>query len=123
MICPLVGVYRPAIMLKKVVFPAPFGPIRLTMARSSIVKSTLLTATSPPNRLVMPRAVSSSAIATSGANAAERAVDQRFFAELVQFFLCTPVHLYCSLPIREDTFRPRQHQDDQRQAKDAELVL
>src|SRR6266567_8926057 len=106
MICPLVGVYRPAIMLKKVVFPAPFGPIRLTMARSSIVKSTLLTATSPPNRLVMPRAVSSSAMASSSAHAAERAVDERILAELIQLLLSIPVHLNCALAIGEDTFRP-----------------
>ena len=52
MISPLVGRYRPAIMLKKVVLPAPFGPIRLTIERSSIAKSTSLTATRPPKRLV-----------------------------------------------------------------------
>ena len=58
---PLVGVYRPAIMLKNVVLPAPFGPIRLTMERSSMLKSTELTATKPPKRLVTPWAMSSSA--------------------------------------------------------------
>src|SRR5215210_677822 len=39
-------------MLKNVVLPAPFGPIRETIERSSIVKSTSLTATRPPNRLL-----------------------------------------------------------------------
>jgi hypothetical protein len=43
-------------MLKNVVLPAPFGPIRLTMERSGILKSTELTATRPPKTLVMPRA-------------------------------------------------------------------
>src|SRR5918997_1010529 len=43
-------------MLKNVVLPAPFGPIRLTMARSGMSKSTELTATRPPNTLVIPRA-------------------------------------------------------------------
>ena len=38
-------------MLKKVVLPAPFGPIRLTIERSGIVKSTSLTAIRPPNSL------------------------------------------------------------------------
>src|SRR3954469_16956357 len=38
-------------MLKNVVFPAPFGPIRLTIVRSGIVKSTSSTATRPPNSL------------------------------------------------------------------------
>ena len=39
-------------MLKNVVLPAPFGPMRLTIDFSGIVKSTLLTAMRPPNRLV-----------------------------------------------------------------------
>ena len=38
-------------MLKNVVFPAPFGPIRLTIAPSGIVKVMSETATSPPNSL------------------------------------------------------------------------
>ena len=38
-------------MLKNVVLPAPFGPIRLTIEPRSIVKSTSLTATRPPNSL------------------------------------------------------------------------
>src|SRR5687768_13462089 len=38
-------------MLKNVVFPAPFGPIRLTIEPVGIVKSTSLTATRPPNSL------------------------------------------------------------------------
>ena len=33
MTAPAVGLYRPVSMLKKVVLPAPFGPIRLTIAR------------------------------------------------------------------------------------------
>src|SRR5436190_14882588 len=42
-------------MLKNVVLPAPFGPIRDTMDPRGISKSTLLTAVSPPNFLVTPR--------------------------------------------------------------------
>src|SRR6266516_4256442 len=38
-------------MLKKVVFPAPLGPIRLTTSPRGIVKSTSSVATSPPNSL------------------------------------------------------------------------
>src|SRR6059058_4801045 len=38
-------------MLKNVVLPAPFGPIRLEMLRSSMWKSTSSTATRPPNSL------------------------------------------------------------------------
>src|SRR6266542_185390 len=36
-------------MLKKVVLPAPFGPIRLTIEPCGMVKSTSSTATRPPN--------------------------------------------------------------------------
>src|SRR5262245_19600250 len=49
-------------MLKNVVSPAPFGPIRLMIEPSGIVKSTSLTATRPPNSLRTPSAVSRSAI-------------------------------------------------------------
>ena len=40
--------------LKKVVLPAPFGPMTLTIAPWSTSKSSSLTAISPPNRLVTP---------------------------------------------------------------------
>src|SRR3989442_14938746 len=53
---PLVGRYRPAMMLKKVVLPAPFGPMRLTIEPCGITKSMLETATSPPNCFVTARA-------------------------------------------------------------------
>jgi hypothetical protein len=46
---PLVGLYTPVSMLKKVVLPAPFGPIRLMVDPRGMVKSTLSTATRPPN--------------------------------------------------------------------------
>src|SRR6476646_213743 len=38
-------------MLKNVVLPAPFGPMRATIDPTGIVKSTSSTATSPPNSL------------------------------------------------------------------------
>ena len=38
-------------MLKNVVLPAPFGPMRPTIAFWGITKSTSLTATRPPNSL------------------------------------------------------------------------
>src|SRR5438309_9108366 len=40
-------------VLKNVVLPAPFGPMRLTIAPCGILKSTLLTATRPPKRMVI----------------------------------------------------------------------
>src|SRR3954462_11897650 len=45
---PVVGLYRPVMQLKKVVLPAPLGPISETMPFSGTLKSTSLTATRPP---------------------------------------------------------------------------
>src|SRR5437667_398902 len=46
---PLVGLYTPVSMLKNVVLPAPFGPIKLMVESRGIVKSTSSTASKPPN--------------------------------------------------------------------------
>src|SRR5690625_3701490 len=48
---PLVGLMKPAIMLKTVVFPAPFGPMRPVIRPSSSEKEQLLTACRPPKDL------------------------------------------------------------------------
>src|SRR6266851_3910706 len=48
---PEVGGMEPAIMLNKVVFPAPFGPITPRISPSSNWRSTASTAFRPPNRL------------------------------------------------------------------------
>src|SRR6476620_8395779 len=50
----------PASTLKNVVLPAPLGPMRLMMAPLGMLRSVGLTASNPPNRLVMPLASSSS---------------------------------------------------------------
>ena len=66
-------------MLKNVVLPAPFGPIRLTIAPSGIAKSTSETATRPPNSLRIAVASSRFAIRTppSRAVATRRASRRR----------------------------------------------
>ena len=46
---PADGLYRPVNTLKKVVLPAPFGPINETIDLFGILKVTLLTASNPPN--------------------------------------------------------------------------
>ena len=46
-------------MLKKVVFPAPLGPMIETIDRCGMANDTSPTATRPPNALVMLRASSS----------------------------------------------------------------
>ena len=63
---PPVGSVRPAMTLKKVVLPAPFGPMRLTMAPAGTSKSTSRTATSPPNCFVIRRACRIASPATMG---------------------------------------------------------
>src|SRR5829696_3530055 len=55
---PAVGLSKPLTMLKNVVFSVPFGPMRLTMDLSGMTKLTVLTATRPPNTLVILRASS-----------------------------------------------------------------
>ena len=53
-------------MLKNVVLPAPFGPIRLTIDRFGIVKVRSLTATRPPNSLRTSDATSRSPVVATG---------------------------------------------------------
>ena len=50
---PKVGRIRPVSMLKKVVLPAPFGPISETIDWAGMSNVTSLTAVRPPNRLVI----------------------------------------------------------------------
>ena len=53
---PSLGANMPVMQLKKVVLPAPLGPIRPTIWPGPTVRSTSRTATSPPNRRVTLRA-------------------------------------------------------------------
>src|SRR5206468_8913912 len=52
---PRVGRRKPVKRLKQVVLPAPFGPIRPTISPLSTVRSTRLTAASPPKSRVSSR--------------------------------------------------------------------
>src|SRR5215813_6287905 len=52
---PRVGRKKPVKRLKQVVLPAPLGPIRPTISPLSTVRSTLLTAASPPKSRVSSR--------------------------------------------------------------------
>src|SRR6266436_6539920 len=63
-------------MLKNVVFPAPFGPIRLTIEPSGTVKSTSSTATRPPNSF-RSSSVWSSTSRTCDLRVVERHVEMR----------------------------------------------
>src|SRR3989304_5182393 len=58
-ISPASGTKAPAIMLKQVVFPAPFGPIRATICPSSTLMDTSATARRPRKLLETERTDSS----------------------------------------------------------------
>src|ERR671918_79229 len=94
-------------MLKKVVLPAPFGPIRLTMLPCGMTKSTSLTARRPPNSLRTPLAVSSSLMRGS--------VDGLVVDALLELAFVPP--------LGDQARRAEQHHQHDDQAVDAELVL
>src|SRR5215211_26633 len=101
-------------MLKKVVLPAPFGPIRLTMPPRGIMKSTSFTATRPPNSFriwtasrMLPFSV---AISLS-----LRVVETRLDAALLELCLAASA--------RDQPFGPEQHHENESESEDAELVL
>src|ERR671918_2435840 len=94
-------------MLKNVVLPAPFGPIRLTIAPSGIVKSTSLTATRPPNSLRTSLTTSRSAMLGS----VERLVVDALF-ELV----LVPA-------LRDQSRRSEEHHQNDDDPVDEEVVL
>src|SRR5215212_2749232 len=107
---PAVGLYTPVNMLKKVVLPAPFGPIRLTIAARGIVKSTSFVATSPPNSLRTRSATSRLPFPLLMLRVVERRVVHAF------------VELGLPSRTRDQTLRPRQHHDHDDRAVDAVLV-
>src|SRR5436190_17271935 len=107
---PAVGLYTPVSMLKNVVFPAPFGPIRLTIAPCGTVNETSSTATRPPNSL-RRRSVWRSTSGTGDLVVVERLV----------------VHALMELrrPPRagDQPLGPEEHDDDDDDPEDPELVL
>src|ERR687893_797784 len=110
---PEVGPKRPLTMLKNVVFPAPLGPIRLTIDRSGMSKFTELTATRPPKTFVMPRA-SSRALwpSGSGTGAPHRVAGAGVVV----------AQLLLALAVGDDALGPEQHHQHEDQAEDKEVV-
>src|ERR671917_1453229 len=103
-------------MLKNVVLPAPFGPIRLTIERSGMSKSTESTATRPPKILVMSRAsrMLAGTPSISGTGPAPDCVAARG-VPLVQFL--------GPLAVGGDPLRPQEHHDHEQDAEQEEVVL
>src|SRR5215831_18942145 len=98
-------------MLKNVVFPAPFGPIRLATVPRSIAKSTSSTA-SPPNSL---RSCTVSRIASIIGSLVEELVVPDVVEGLVVHAL---VELGCPSRARDQALRPEEHDDDEDHAED-----
>src|SRR5918997_2817336 len=113
---PEVGSKRPLTMLKNVVFPAPFGPIRLTMARSGMSKFTEFTATRPPKTFVMPRASSRVFALWPFPSDTGRTTHRVAGAGVVV------AQLLLALAVRDDPLRPEQHHQDEDNAEDKEVV-
>src|SRR5215217_1102656 len=105
--------WSPLTMLKNVVLPAPFGPIRLTMDRSGMSKSTESTATRPPKTLVIPRATSMLVSpARPPSSATGRPTNRLGF-----------VHLLRPLAVGDYPLRPQQHHGDEQDAEQDRIVL
>src|SRR5918997_5823155 len=104
-------------MLKNVVLPAPFGPIRLTIERSGMSKSTSLTATKPPKTLVIPRAsrmLSGCPFSSATGRSPERVADVATLPA---------VQLLGALAVGDDAFGPLEHHEDKEEAEQQEVVL
>src|SRR4051794_6901346 len=107
-------------MLKNVVLPAPFGPIRLTIVPRGIVKSTSFTAVSPPNSLRTWTAWSSgSALMPSPSSVLRslraRSVEDGLLAALLELELASRA--------RDQALGAEQHHHDEQDPEDQELVL
>src|SRR5581483_12323330 len=131
---PEVGLYNPVSMLKKVVLPAPFGPMIETIECGSTKKETLLTATRPPNSLYTSAACSRAAV-TSG-----RASDRTSVCTLMPTGPRKPRSarscLWClqlgvahadpldqlesSSSLRQQALRPQDHHQHEQESIDAE---
>src|SRR5918998_5585004 len=103
-------------MLKNVVLPAPLGPIRLTIERSGMSKSTSLTAISPPKTLVIPRASRMLPFPFSSATGhpSERVTRVAAFSA---------AQLLGALAVGDDAFGAEDHHQDQDDAEEQEVVL
>src|SRR3954470_13735351 len=103
-------------MLKNVVFPAPFGPMRLTMDLSGILKSTALTATRPPKTLVIPLASR-----MFGATVSSFASDTRQLRNAVIFFALA--QLLLALAVWDYAFGSQEHHQHEKDTEEEEVVL
>src|SRR6476469_6931089 len=97
-------------MLKKVVLPAPFGPMSDTIELDGTVKSTSWLATRPPNSL--------------RSCCVSRSVSGTCMLRVVQRLVVDALVQLCGTPLRRDQpLRPEEHRDHEDQPEDPEFVL
>src|SRR5262245_1731101 len=111
-------------MLKNVVFPAPFGPIRLTMRRSGITKSTSWTAISPPNTFRTPSEVRIAFVAVGSRGSSlvtGRSREGVVVLDVVLRFVVHPLFKFgLAARLREEALRAEEHHDEQDDPEDQE---
>src|SRR5581483_212800 len=118
---PADGRINPEIMLNRVVLPAPFGPMTLVTLARATSRSTALTATRPPKRLVRPRIWSTAGVEAMWAGVVA-------ISEVEPSIMGRRLHrpgamqLGASLPIGEDPFRSEKHHQDEGETIDHELA-
>src|SRR6266536_5558338 len=105
----------PVMVLKKVVLPAPLGPIRPAILPFSITKSTLFTATRPPNALVTLRASKRFTICLPLFRGA--AFNGRGGCSGRSGFVFVSMQFFTNLLTGKQALRTHSHHDDQCQTK------
>src|SRR5215211_4388419 len=105
-------------MLKKVVLPAPFGPIRLMIDPVGIVNSMSFTAISPPNSFRTFAACRMSVIGRIPV------AEGRLVSHVVERCVRRPLlELLLVSPLGDQARRTEEHHHDDDQPVDPELVL
>src|SRR6185436_9547681 len=122
-------------MLKNVVLPAPFGPIRPTMRPVGIAKSTSFTAIRPPNTLRTRSAARMTSVAADVGNAGSGSFGEGVAVVtgsgvcvvVLDVVLRLVVHplfeLRLAARLREEALRPEEHDAEQDDPEDQERVL
>ena len=108
-------------MLKKVVLPAPFGPMIDTIERGATAIETSLTATSPPNAL-LTRAVASIAPSLDGSTGSARVSARHAHARASNTDSSTRVlgELDLAPSFGQDPLGSEHHHEHEHEAEDAE---
>ena len=124
---PSVGMYMPVRQLKKVVFPAPLGPMRPTISPSCTFMLTSSTAVRPPKRIVTPLASRTIFVPTScgvrwGSVMVTSPLEVLCLDELAEF-LVVLVELDLPALAGNEALGTEPHHDDEQQAEHQQPVV